>query len=128
MKKYLPVIAGLVLGLLFLMASVTFLLKMVPEQKLPEGTPIAMFMGAFGPTGYMTFVKVFELIGGLLVAIPKTRNLGLLILGPIIINIIAFHAFVADPRELLKPMMLIVIALPLYLLWVGRKNFAGLFN
>lgn len=128
MKKYLPVIAGLVLGLLFLMASVTFLLKMVPEQKLPEGTPIAMFMGAFGPTGYMTFVKVFELIGGLLVAIPKTRNLGLLILGPIIINIVAFHAFVADPRELLKPMMLIVIALPLYLLWVGRKNFAGLFN
>lgn len=128
MKKYLPVIAGLVLGLLFLMASVTFLLKMVPEQTLPEGTPIAMFMGAFGPTGYMTFVKVFELIGGLLVAIPKTRNLGLLILGPIIINIIAFHAFVADPRELLKPMMLIVIALPLYLLWVGRKNFAGLFN
>ena len=128
MKKYLPVIAGLVLGLLFLMASVTFLLKMVPEQTLPEGTPIAMFMGAFGPTGYMTFVKVFELIGGLLVAIPKTRNLGLLILGPIIINIVAFHAFVADPRELLKPMMLIVIALPLYLLWVGRKNFAGLFN
>jgi putative oxidoreductase len=126
MKKYPPLIAGIVLGLLFLMASVTFLLKLVPEPKLPEGTPIAHFMSAFGPTGYMTFIKIFELLGGILVAIPRTRNLGLLVLGPIIVNIVAFHVFVTGPKELLNPMTLLVIALPLYLLWVERKAFAGL--
>lgn len=126
MKKYLPVIAGIVLGLLFLMASSMFFLKLVPEPKFPEGSPIALFMGAFGPTGYMHFVKAFELLGGVLVAIPRTRNLGLLVLGPIIVNIIAFHIFIAGPKGLLDPMIMVVVALALYLLWVGRKQFAGL--
>ena len=128
MKKYPPIVAGIVLGLLFIMASVMFLLKLAPEQKLPEGSPIALFMGAFGPTGYMTFVKIFELLGGILVGIPRTRNFGLLVLGPIILNILAFHIFIADPKGLLDPMLLIIVALALYLLWGGRKNFAGLRN
>jgi putative oxidoreductase len=128
MKKWLPTVAGIVLGLLFIMASVTYLLKLVPEPKLPEGSPIAMFMGAFGPTGYMAFVKFFELIGGVLVAIPKTRNLGLLVLGPIILNIIAFHIFVSDPKQLLNPVVIVVVVLALYLLWVARNKFIALLN
>ena len=128
MKKYIPVVAGILLGLLFVMASVTFFLKLGPEQKFPEGSPAAMFMGAFGPTGYMAFVKVFELLGGILVAIPRTRNFGLLVLGPIILNILAYNAFVGDRKDLLNPMLLFIVVLALYLLWVGRKNFAGLKN
>ena len=128
MKKYPPIVAGILLGLLFLMASVTFFLKLVPEQKIPEGTPTAMFMGAFGPTGCMTFVKVFELVGGVLVMIPRLRNFGLLLLGPVIVNILAFAAFVAGGKDLLNPMLIIMVVLALYLLWVGRKNFARLLN
>jgi uncharacterized membrane protein YphA (DoxX/SURF4 family) len=128
MKKYLPIVAGLVLGLLFIMASVTFLLKLAPEPKFPEGSPIALFMGAFGPTGYMTFVKIFELTGGILVAIPRTRNLGLLVLGPIILNILAFHTFITGGEGLLNPMLDLIVVLALYLLWVGRKAFGGLLN
>ena len=128
MKKYIPVVAGILLGLLFVMASVTFFLKLGPEQKFPEGSPAAMFMGAFGPTGYMAFVKVFELLGGILVAIPRTRNFGLLVLGPIILNILAYNAFVGDRKDLLNPMLLFIVVLALYLLWVGRKSFAGLKN
>jgi hypothetical protein len=124
--KYLPTIASVLLGLLFLMASVTFLLHMVPEQKLVEGSPTAMFMGAFGPTGYMTFVKICELVGAILVLIPRTRNLGLLVLGPIIVNILAF-GFLID-KSALNPMTFVVVALALYLLWCGRKAFAGLLN
>ena len=56
--KYLPTIASVLLGLLFLMASVTFFLHMVPDQKPPEGSPVALFMGAFGPTGYMRSMQM----------------------------------------------------------------------
>ena len=126
MRKYPPIIAGIVLGLLFVMASVMFFLKLGPKPDFPEGSPTAMFFGAFGPTGYLTFVKVFELIGGILVAIPRTRNLGLLVLGPIIVNILAFQIFVAKGKDLLNPMVLLVVVLALYLLWVGRKSFLGL--
>ncbi len=126
MKKYPPIIAGIVLGLLFVMSAVVVLFNLVQAPPPPEGSPAAMFFGAFGPTGYLTFVKVLELLGGLLVAIPRTRNLGLLVLGPIIVNILAFHIFVTNGEGLFNPMILLIVLLALYLLWVGRSNFAAL--
>lgn len=80
--KYAPIIAGILLGGLFVMSAVVVLFSLVQAPPPPEGTAAAMFFGAFGPTGYLTFVKVLELLGGVLVAIPKTRNLGLLVLEP----------------------------------------------
>jgi uncharacterized membrane protein YphA (DoxX/SURF4 family) len=128
MKKYPPIVAGIILGLLFVMSSVVVLFNLVKAPPPPEGSPAAMFFGAFGPTGYLTFVKVFELLGGILVAIPKTRNFGLLVLGPIILNILAFHIFVTEGEGVFNPMLLLIVALALYLLWVGRKKFAVLLN
>jgi putative oxidoreductase len=126
--KYLPTIAGILLGLLFVMSSVVVLFNLVQMPPPPEGTPAAMFFGAFGPTGYLTFVKVLELTGGVLVAIPRTRNFGLLVLGPIIVNILAFHVFIMKGAGLFDPMLIVIVVLALYLLWVGRKAFAGLLN
>ena len=128
MKKCLPIAAGIVLGLLFVMASVMYFLQLGPKPDFPDGSPIAHFMGAFGPTGYMNFVKTFELTGGILVMIPRLRNLGLLLLGPVIVNIIAFHTFITHGEGLLDPMLDILLVCALYLLWVGRKNFSGLLN
>ncbi len=126
--KYLPTTAGVILGLLFVMSSVVVLFQLVQMPPPPEGTPAALFMGALGPTGYMTFVKVLELLGGILVAIPRTRNFGLLILGPILVNILAFHVFIMKGAALLDPMLIVIVLLALYLLWVERKRFAGLLN
>ena len=129
MKKYPPIIAGIVLGLLFVMSAVVVLFNLVKAPPPPEGSPAAMFFGAFAPTGYLTFVKIFELVGGLVVMIPRLRNFGLLLLGPVIVNILAFHILIAGGfKDLLNPMILIMLGLALYLLWVGRKNFASLLN
>jgi putative oxidoreductase len=129
MKKYPPIIAGIVLGLLFIMSAVMVLFNLVNAPPPPEGSPAAMFFGAFAPTGYLTFVKVLELVGGLLVMIPRLRNVGLLVLGPIVVNILAFHLFLGGGfKDFLNPMLLIIIVLSLYLLWVGRQNFARLLN
>jgi putative oxidoreductase len=132
MKKHLPTIAGILLALVFLMASIPVLFKLMPAPKLPEGTPEAAFMAAFWPTGYMVFVKVFEFTGAILVAIPRTRNFGLLILGPIIVNILAYHIFIGSVEDIKNPMalgmLIAVVVLSLYLLWDGRKKFAALKN
>jgi hypothetical protein len=128
MKKILPHIAGVLLGLCFLAASIPVLFNLITMPKLPEGTPAAHFMAAFGPTGYIKFVKTFEFTGGLLVLVPRLRNFGLLLLGPVIVNIIAFHALVEDPRHLLNPMFIIIILCAIFLLWDARKKFAGLLN
>lgn len=126
--KYAPTIAGVLLGLLFVMSSVTVLFHLVPMPPPPAGSPAAMFLGAFGPTGYFTFIKILELTGGILVAIPRTRNFGLLVLGPILVNILAFHIFIMKGHGLLAPLLIVIVLLALYLLWAGRKAFAGLLN
>ncbi|TAL00814.1 MAG: hypothetical protein EPO07_09150 [Verrucomicrobia bacterium] len=129
MKKYPPIVAGILLGLLFVMSAVMVLFNLVKMPPPPEGTPAGMFFGAFGPTGYFKFVKIFELAGGLFVMIPRLRNFGLLLLGPVIVNILAFHLFIGGGfKDLLDPMILVMLALSLYLLWVGRKNFGSLLN
>jgi len=128
MKKYLPHIAAVLLGLCFLAGSVPVLFNLITPPPLPEGTPAAHFMAACWPTGYLKFVKVFEFVGAIVVMIPRLRNFGLLLLGPVIVNIIAFHVFLDAPQHLLNPMLDIIIACALYLLWDGRRKFSGLLN
>jgi len=87
--KHLPNIVGALLGLAFITFGLMYFLKMMPDQPPPPpDSAVAKFMGAFATTGYLDFVKALEILGGLLVAIPRTRNFGLLILGPILINIL----------------------------------------
>ncbi len=124
--KHLPTIAGVLLGFVFVASGLVVLLHLVQMPPPPEGSAAAHFMAAFGPTGYFTFVKILEVVGGILVAIPRTRNFGLLVLGPILINILAFHIFVMKGAGVFDPPLLIIVALTGYLLWVGRKAFMRL--
>ena len=127
--KHIPNIAGGLLGLLFLVFGSNFFLNFLPMPPgPPEGSPPALFMAALYPTGYLAFVKVFEILGGLLVASPKTRNFGLLVLGPIIINILCFHVFLTKGATLIDPVNILISVLAVFLLWSGRKAFAGLLN
>lgn len=122
-------IVGILLGLLFLMASGTYFLNLVPKMDPPpEGSWKALFMGGFAPSGYLAFVKTCELLGAVLVMIPLTRNLGLLVLGPIILNILAFHATVEKGEGLANPMLIFIVLAALFLLWFERKAWAGLVN
>jgi len=123
--KIAATIAATLLGLAFIAFSLMVLFHLVSPPPPPAGSPVASFMDAFVPTGYLTFVKIFELTGGILVLIPKTRNLGLLVLGPIILNILAFHILIAKGAGLVG-IPLIVAALALFLLWSERRAFAGL--
>ncbi len=129
--KHAPNIAGILLGLFFLVFGLNFFLNFMPTppDPSPADAPHKLFMGALFPTGYLAFVKVLEITGGVLVAIPKTRNFGLLILGPIIVNILAFHIFLLKGAALMQPPIVPVIAvLAAFLLWSGRGKFAALAN
>lgn len=128
MKYAQNIVAGL-LGLLFAAFGILFLLKLLPEPPAPpEGTPAALFMGALVPTGYLTFVKVLEVLGGVLVAIPGTRNWGLLVLGPIVVNILAFHVFIMKGAMIFDPVLIFVCVASAFLLWSERRAFAGLLH
>lgn len=124
--KYIPNILGGLLGVAFIAFSVMFFFNLMKSEPPVPGSLTEHFMTAVGPTGYMHFVKICELIGGILCAIPLTRNIGLLFLGPVILNILAFHTFVA--KDGIDPVTGLIAVLAAYLLWAGRKNFAALLN
>ena len=83
-----------------------------------------MFMGAMFTSKFLAFVKVLEILGGLFVTLPQTRHLGILILGPIIVNIAAFNYFFFGPKALLQPPVLLVCSLALILLLASHRPFA----
>src|SRR5437773_4931246 len=93
--KLIANIAGVLLGLIFNVVALNFFFHFFEMPAPPADSPPAMFLGAMIPTGYFAFVKVLEIVGGILVAIPRTRPIGLLTLGPIVVNILCFHIFLA---------------------------------
>lgn len=117
------VVAGL-LGLLFLVFGLNFFLQFMPVPPPPEGSPPAAFLGSMYGSGYLAFVKILEIIGGIALAVPATRRLGLLLLGPVIVNILAFGVFFTRGASLTTPPVLVIIFATLYLLWVERSAFA----
>ena len=126
MKKA-QMIAGSLLGLLFMVFGANFFLNFIPMPPPPPAASApGMFFGAVYASGFLAFVKVLEMAGGLLVAIPRTRVIGLLVLTPIIVNIIAFHAFITAGEGLFAPPVVLIAALAVFLIWSHRKGVAAL--
>ncbi len=126
--KHLPTLASALLGIAFVTFGANFFLNFIPmpADPSPADAPHKLFMAAMFPTGYLAFVKVLEILGGLLVILPKTRNLGLLVLGPIVVNILAFHVFLTRGAGLTEPPLLVITLLSAFLLISERKAWLGL--
>jgi putative oxidoreductase len=127
MKKA-QIVAGALLGIMFVVFGLNFFLQFIPIPPPPEGSPAANFIGAMYTTGFFTFVKVLEILGGVLTAIPKTRALGLLILTPVIVNIVAFHVFITSGYGVFDPPVIGSAVLAAFLIWSHRKGVAALLN
>ncbi len=60
-------------------------------------------MSAFCQTGFLKMIGIFEILGGLLILIPRTRLIGSAIVLPLIFNIFMLHLFVDNrPHELVE--------------------------
>ncbi|CAN5557573.1 hypothetical protein BH09VER1_BH09VER1_38340 [soil metagenome] len=119
--KIASIIARTLLGLIFVVFGLNAFFNFLPMPKM-EGQAAA-FMGAMYMSGYLYAVKVFEITGGLLLLSGRFVPLGLTLVGPVIVNILFFHIFLA-PSGL--PMGLVVAILALTVLVQHRKAFAGL--
>src|SRR5438132_29437 len=102
--KIAVVIVRLLMGLMFLFASVTFLFHIFPQPQMPDG-PIKTYMDGIMTVQLMPIVKVIELISGLLFVIGRYVALANILILPIILNIFLFHAFL-ESAEILIPALL----------------------
>lgn len=88
--KHIP---AYLLAFVFVVFGLMYFLKLMPVPPI-TGDQLS-FMTLFGGSGYMTFIKVLEVVFGLLLIFPKTRALGLLLILPIVVNILCFEVFIA---------------------------------
>ena len=120
--KIASIIARTLLGLIFVVFGSNMFLHFIPMPSPPEG-PARDFMTALFVSHYLYVVGALQVVGGLLLFTGRWVPLGLALVGPVIVNIVCFHALMA-PSGL--PMAITVSALAVFLLWRHRGNFAGL--
>jgi uncharacterized membrane protein YphA (DoxX/SURF4 family) len=119
--KIATIITRSLLGIVFLTFGANKFLNFMPSPPM-TGLP-AQFMGAMFASHYILVVAAFEIAGGLLRLTGRYAPLGLTLVGPVVVNILAFHAFMV-PSGL--PVAFVVSALSLFLLWSYREHFSGL--
>lgn len=124
--KIAAIICRVLLGLGFTVFGLNIVHPFLPQPPMPPGSPPAQFAALMGPSHWMTLIGIVQLAGGLLVLIGRTAPLGLLLLAPVLVNILAFHIFLTG-GEGLGP-GLVFTALELFLLYCYRSYFRPIFT
>jgi uncharacterized membrane protein YphA (DoxX/SURF4 family) len=123
---YLPAIARVLMGLCFLVFGLNGFLHFIPEPKKPMPDGAVAFAGALMKSEYMfPMIVGTQLIVGVLLLLNRFVPLALALLAPVIVNIVAFHIFLA-PSGL--GLALVVLALELYLAWAYRSSYRSMLN
>ena len=86
-----------------------------------EGSLAANFIGALYLSGFLTAVKILEVLGALLLLAGRFINLALAVIGPIVVVICLYHLFLVKGGY---PMVAVLALLSLTTL-AGRPGFLG---
>ena len=122
--KIITLIARIVLGLMFVVLGLNGFFHFIDMGPMPSGNA-GKFVEALSASGYMNVVMALQVLGGLLVLSGRFLPLGLLLLGPVIVNILLYHVFLQ--RKGLD-MALVVSVLALFLLCRHGSAFASVFR
>lgn len=122
--KIATIIVRLLLGLMFVVFGSNAFLHFMPIPEMPDN-PASRFLLAMFHSGYIYAVGALQVAGGLLLIVGRYVPLGLVLLGPIVVNIVLFHIFL-EPAGLM--VAIIVAVLFAFLVWRYRAAFAPLFR
>ena len=118
----LPIVARVLLGAVFLVFGLNGFLHFLPQPPAPQ--PAMAFAGALAASGYFfPLLKATEVVAGALLLLGFVP-IALTLLAPIVVNIVAFHVFLAPGNYAVVGL---VLAAEIYLAVVHRAAFAPLF-
>ncbi|MFD0766549.1 DoxX family protein [Mucilaginibacter lutimaris] len=121
--KIAMIIVRTLMGLFLLFASVSYFFNLVKAPAvMPE--PVITYNKGIAVAHILTIVKSIELICGLLLVIGRFATLATILIFPITVNIVLFHAY-ADPANIGGGILLLVFNL--FMAYYYRKNYAPLF-
>ncbi len=117
--KHVFTTARILLGIIFLVFWLNYWIKFIPIAS-PEAESLAAgFMRAIYGAGFLTLVKLLELLSAVLLLSGRYINLALTLLGPIVVNILLFHVMIKQSDHALS----VVIAFLALVVLIGQKNY-----
>lgn len=121
--KIAALIARILLGLVFVVFGLNGFLHFIPTGPLPTGLA-GQFVTVLFQSHYVLYVSAIQVAGGVLLLVNRYVPLGLVLLGPVIVNILLFH--------LLLNRTGLEIAIVVAILWCivafrHRQYFSGIF-
>jgi len=119
----LPTVARVVLGTIFFVFGLNGFFHFIPQPPPPQSA--LPFLGGLASAGYFfPLLKTVETAAGALLLLGAFVPFALTLLAPVIVNIAAFHLFLAPGNY---PVVAIILAAEIYLAVVNRAAFAPLF-
>src|SRR6267154_4706581 len=124
--KIATVISRVLLGLGFFVFGLNIIHPFLNAPPPPEGSLTSQFLVVMGPTHWMALIGLVQLIGGLLVLAGRTTPLGLVLLGPVLVNILAFHICLTGGHGIAPGLVFSV--LEIFLIYAYRGYFRAIFT
>ncbi len=124
--KIAIVVSRTLLGIGFIVFGSNILHPFLPMPAPPAGSLPAQFMGVMYPTHWMALIGLFQVAGGILVLIGRTAPLGLVLLGPVLVNILAFHILIMGGQGIQPGLVFSLIEI--FLVYAYRDHFKAIFT
>lgn len=121
LARYLPTAGRVLLGLIFFVTGLNGFLNFLPQPSTPLPAGAVAFAAALQQTGYLfPLLMGTQVIVGALLLSNRFVPLALALIAPIVVNILAFHVFLAPSGIGLA---VVVAALEVYLTWAYRQAY-----
>ena len=121
--KIVTLIARFLLGFMFVVFGLNGFLHFIPQPPPPAGLA-TQYLTVLSMSHYMVPVFALQLVGGVLLLANRFVPLALVLLGPVIVNILLYHALMAPAAA---PPAVIALVLWGVVFWSVRSAFAGIF-
>ena len=123
--KIAVLIIRVLLGLLFFVFGLNGILHFLPMPPMPP-SDATTFSTILMVSGYMKVVSLIMIVAGLLLLVGRYVPLALVLLGPVLVNILLFHLTLEGGKGI--GIGAFATVLELFLIWVYRMSFRGLFD
>jgi len=118
---FVPIVLRVLIGILFVVMGLNLIFNFLPQPKGPMSPGAVAFGTGLAASGYMpVLLGGTQAIAGALLLLNRFVPLALVVLAPIVVNIVFFHAFLQQSGLVIA---IPVAAIEIYLAWVYREYF-----
>lgn len=124
MKNKALFIVRILFGLFMANSGLSKFTHHMSTPEVPEAAD--NLMNAFAESGWMIpLIAIAEIVGGILIAIPKYEAIGALILLPVFIGIVLFNIVLAPDQAIMSIVLFIVLG---WILFENKNKYEKLIN